>query len=129
MTEFGNLALVEERDEQEGGKVAIRLPGVRSGDMAARVFKPEVRVCSLQFSPTGNYIRTHTHAHCLYTTLRISVGTDHNQALSTKCYCGISQVLQNTCYSKIVVSGSISCRQLVLSVTVMCSRYLDILGH
>jgi len=53
MTEFGNLALVEEREEREGGNVAIRLPGVRSGDMASRVFKPEVRVYCLQFSPTG----------------------------------------------------------------------------
>lgn len=53
MTEFGNMALVEEREEQEGGSIAIRLPGVRSGDMAARAFKPEVRVYCLQFSPTG----------------------------------------------------------------------------
>ncbi|KRT85698.1 hypothetical protein AMK59_1960 [Oryctes borbonicus] len=53
MTEYGNVALIEERDELEGGNVAIKLPGVRKGDMAARVFKPEVRVFSLQFSPTG----------------------------------------------------------------------------
>lgn len=54
MTQFGNMALVEEREEYQGGNVAIRLPGVRSGDMAARSFKPEVRVHCLQFSPTGN---------------------------------------------------------------------------
>lgn len=53
MTEFGNLALVEEREEREGGHVALRLPGVKSGDMASRSVKPEVRVYSLQFSPTG----------------------------------------------------------------------------
>lgn len=53
MTEFGNLALVEEREESEGGKVHLRLPGVRKGDMASRILKPEVRVYSLQFSPTG----------------------------------------------------------------------------
>lgn len=53
MTEFGNLSLVEEREEMEGGNVALKLPGVRSGDMAARTVKPEVRVFSLQFSPTG----------------------------------------------------------------------------
>ncbi|KAK3923293.1 Periodic tryptophan protein 2-like protein [Frankliniella fusca] len=53
MTEFGNLALVEEREEAEGGNVALKLPGVRSGDMASRNVKPEVRVFSLQFSPTG----------------------------------------------------------------------------
>jgi periodic tryptophan protein 2 len=64
MTEFGNMALVEEREEQEGGNVAVRLPGVRSGDMAARAFKPEVRVYCLRFSPTGNYRFT-------YSTLKI----------------------------------------------------------
>ncbi|XP_025828852.1 periodic tryptophan protein 2 homolog [Agrilus planipennis] len=53
MTEFGNLNLIEEREENEGGNVAIRLPGVKKGDMAARSFKPEVRIYSLQFSPTG----------------------------------------------------------------------------
>lgn len=53
MTEFGNVALVEEREDNEGGKVALRLPGVRKGDMASRNIKPEVRVFSLQFSPTG----------------------------------------------------------------------------
>lgn len=42
MTEYGNLALIEEREELEGGNVAIKLPGVRKGDMAARNFKPEV---------------------------------------------------------------------------------------
>ncbi|KAJ9599045.1 hypothetical protein L9F63_010502, partial [Diploptera punctata] len=50
MTEYGNMALVEDREEDQ---VAIRLPGVRSGDMASRAFKPEVRIYCLQFSPTG----------------------------------------------------------------------------
>ncbi|XP_012279845.1 periodic tryptophan protein 2 homolog [Orussus abietinus] len=53
MTEFGNLNLVEGREETEGGTVTLRLPGVRRGDMASRSAKPEVRVFSLQFSPTG----------------------------------------------------------------------------
>ena len=75
MTEFGNLALIEEREEREGGNVAVRLPGVRSGDMAARVFKPEVRVYCLRFSPTGNYISTYTSEHCLYSTLCIYFNT------------------------------------------------------
>ena len=48
MTEFGSLALVDE----ESGK-RISLPGVRSGDMASRHFKPEVTVNCVQFSPTG----------------------------------------------------------------------------
>lgn len=57
MTEFGNVALVEEREENEGGTVTLRLPGVRSGDMASRSMKPEIRVYSLQFSPTGIFRR------------------------------------------------------------------------
>lgn len=43
MTEFGNIALIEERENSEGGNVTIRLPGVKSGDMASRSTKPEVR--------------------------------------------------------------------------------------
>ncbi|KMQ93304.1 periodic tryptophan protein 2-like protein [Lasius niger] len=50
MSEFGNRALIEHR---EGGNISLHLPGVRSGDMASRRVKPEVRVLCLQFSPTG----------------------------------------------------------------------------
>lgn len=53
MTDFGNLALVEQREELEGGDTKIRLPGVLKGDMAARSFKPEVTVFSVRFSPTN----------------------------------------------------------------------------
>lgn len=53
MTEFGNMALVEKREELEGGNVMIRLPGVQKGDMASRNFKPEVNVFCVRFSPTG----------------------------------------------------------------------------
>lgn len=53
MTEFGNMALIEEREDSRNGPVTLRLPGVRSGDMASRSFKPEVRVSQLQFSPNG----------------------------------------------------------------------------
>uniref|UniRef100_S4NTU2 No child left behind n=1 Tax=Pararge aegeria TaxID=116150 RepID=S4NTU2_9NEOP len=53
LTEFGNMALVENRDELEGGDVHLRLPGVKAGDMADRRVKPEVRVHCIRFSPTG----------------------------------------------------------------------------
>ncbi|XP_072941453.1 periodic tryptophan protein 2 homolog [Epargyreus clarus] len=53
LTEFGNIALVEERTELEGGNVNVRLPGVQAGDMADRQVKPEVRVHCVRFSPTG----------------------------------------------------------------------------
>ncbi|XP_032485862.1 periodic tryptophan protein 2 homolog isoform X1 [Phocoena sinus] len=52
MTEFGNLALIDQDAMEEGG-VPIPLPGVKKGDMSSRHFKPEIRVTSLRFSPTG----------------------------------------------------------------------------
>uniref|UniRef100_A0A8D8G919 Periodic tryptophan protein 2 homolog n=1 Tax=Culex pipiens TaxID=7175 RepID=A0A8D8G919_CULPI len=53
LTEFGNMALVEEREQLEGGNVAIALPGVRRGDLSARNQKPEINVFAVRFSPTG----------------------------------------------------------------------------
>lgn len=47
------MALVENRDELEGGNVNLRLPGVQKGDMASRNFKPEVNVFSVRFSPSA----------------------------------------------------------------------------
>ncbi|XP_023282855.1 periodic tryptophan protein 2 homolog [Seriola lalandi dorsalis] len=52
MTEFGSLALVDE-GAGDGEGVNISLPGVKKGDMSSRHFKPEIRVSSLRFSPTG----------------------------------------------------------------------------
>uniref|UniRef100_A0A3P8SH77 PWP2 small subunit processome component n=1 Tax=Amphiprion percula TaxID=161767 RepID=A0A3P8SH77_AMPPE len=52
MTEFGSLALVDD-GTGDGDGVNISLPGVRRGDMSSRHFKPEIRVSSLRFSPTG----------------------------------------------------------------------------
>ncbi|KAF7997143.1 hypothetical protein HCN44_005420 [Aphidius gifuensis] len=67
MTEFGNIALIEEREANEGGKVSIRVPGARKGDMASRNFKPEIRVYSLQFSPTGqSFAATTTEGLSIY---------------------------------------------------------------
>lgn len=55
MTEFGYASLIEEREENEGGNVKVRLPGVVMGDMAERSAKPEIRVFYIQFSPLGKY--------------------------------------------------------------------------
>ncbi|XP_076839632.1 PWP2 small subunit processome component [Brachyhypopomus gauderio] len=52
MTEFGSLALVDE-GAGDGDGVELSLPGVKRGDMSSRHFKPEIRVSSLHFSPTG----------------------------------------------------------------------------
>uniref|UniRef100_A0A182M980 Small-subunit processome Utp12 domain-containing protein n=1 Tax=Anopheles culicifacies TaxID=139723 RepID=A0A182M980_9DIPT len=53
LTEFGNMALIEEREELEGGNVALKLPGATKGDLAARNVLPEVKVDSVRFSPSG----------------------------------------------------------------------------
>lgn len=53
MTEFGYAALIEEREDNEGGNVKLRLPGVVKGDMSERSVKPEIRLFSIQFSPLG----------------------------------------------------------------------------
>lgn len=72
MTEFGNINLIEEREEKEGGKISIRLPGVQKGDMASRSFKPEIRLFCLQFSPTGQqWAAATTEGILIY-----SLGTD-----------------------------------------------------
>lgn len=54
MTEWGSLSLVDEGEGDVAGK-SISLPGVRSGDLSSRHWKPEVRVSCVQFSPTGYY--------------------------------------------------------------------------
>lgn len=67
LSEFGNMALVEEREELEGGRVAIRLPGVQRGDMSSRRFQQEVRVFSVKFSPTGQaFAAAGTEGLCIY---------------------------------------------------------------
>ncbi|XP_053398750.1 periodic tryptophan protein 2 homolog [Mercenaria mercenaria] len=48
MTEFGSLSLVDTDEDRD-----ISLPGVKKGDMSSRHWKPEVRVSSVKFSPTG----------------------------------------------------------------------------
>lgn len=66
MTEFGSLALVDE-GAGDGDGVDISLPGVRRGDMSSRHFKPEIRVSSLRFSPTGrSWAATTTEGLLLY---------------------------------------------------------------
>ncbi|XP_053721921.1 PWP2 small subunit processome component [Synchiropus splendidus] len=66
MTEFGSLALVDEGAGDEDA-VNISLPGVRRGDMSSRHFKPEIRVSSLRFSPTGrSWAATTTEGLLIY---------------------------------------------------------------
>ncbi|XP_036334359.1 periodic tryptophan protein 2 homolog [Rhagoletis pomonella] len=67
LTEFGNMALVETREELEGGNVAIGLPGVQKGDMASRSLKPKIKVFSVRFMPTGQaYAVACTEGLCLF---------------------------------------------------------------
>lgn len=66
MTEFGSLALVDD-GAGDGEGVNISLPGVRKGDMSSRHFKPEIRVSSLRFSPTGrSWAATSTEGLLVY---------------------------------------------------------------
>ncbi|KAM9836167.1 PWP2 small subunit processome component [Aulostomus maculatus] len=66
MTEFGSLALVDE-GAGDGDGTHISLPGVRRGDMSSRHFKPEIRVSSLRFSPTGrSWAATTTEGLLIY---------------------------------------------------------------
>ncbi|GAB1610565.1 periodic tryptophan protein 2 homolog [Argonauta hians] len=55
MTEWGNIELIDEADDDDDAAAAkaISLPGVKRGDMSSRHWKPQVRVCSVCFSPTG----------------------------------------------------------------------------
>ena len=50
MTDFGNLALIEDRDDP-GSR--IKLPGTKAKDMSSRTLDMEVNVLELGFSPTG----------------------------------------------------------------------------
>lgn len=61
------MALVENRDVNEGGNVALRLPGVRKGDMASRNYKPEVQVFSVRFAPSAqSYAAATTEGLLIY---------------------------------------------------------------
>ncbi|KAK6626362.1 hypothetical protein RUM43_006673 [Polyplax serrata] len=73
ITDFGNIGLIEKR---ERGDVKIRLPGVRQGDMATRGFKPEIRVFSLEFSPTGQAWAAATTEGLLIYSLNMSMVFD-----------------------------------------------------
>jgi len=49
MTEFGNLALVEDRSDGSN----INLPGTKAKDLSSRTVKLDITVSGLRFSPTG----------------------------------------------------------------------------
>ncbi|OQR75106.1 periodic tryptophan protein 2-like [Tropilaelaps mercedesae] len=53
MSEFGNLNLVEERDDDPTMLVKMNLPGSKKLDNSTRTYRPEVRVAAVRFSPTG----------------------------------------------------------------------------
>ncbi|XP_041358721.1 periodic tryptophan protein 2 homolog [Gigantopelta aegis] len=65
MTEWGNLSLVDQGEGDDGK--TISLPGVRKGDMSSRHWKPEVRITTVQFSPTGrSWAATTTEGLLIY---------------------------------------------------------------
>ncbi|RUS87693.1 hypothetical protein EGW08_004534 [Elysia chlorotica] len=65
MTAWGSMALVDTGQSEDG--TAIALPGVKRGDHSSRFWRPEVRVYSLQFSPTGkSWVACTTEGLLLY---------------------------------------------------------------
>lgn len=63
MTEFGNLALIEDREDG----TSLKLPGTKKADMSSRTFRPEVRVTGLRFSPSGrSFAATSTEGLLVY---------------------------------------------------------------
>lgn len=79
LTEFGNMALVERREELEGGNVAIGLPGVQKGDMASRNFKPKIKIFALRFMPTGQaFAVATTEGLCIYSLDKGMIKRIHN---------------------------------------------------
>ncbi|OQV20534.1 Periodic tryptophan protein 2-like protein [Hypsibius exemplaris] len=67
-TEMGQRGLMD-LDEDDSDRQKLSLPGVRSGDMASRHFKPEVTVYSVQFSPTGqSWAACSTEGLMIYST-------------------------------------------------------------
>uniref|UniRef100_A0A1B0FLN1 Small-subunit processome Utp12 domain-containing protein n=1 Tax=Glossina morsitans morsitans TaxID=37546 RepID=A0A1B0FLN1_GLOMM len=103
MTEFGNMALIEQREETEGGKVAIRLPGVQKGDMAARNFKPEVKVFSVKFSPTGqSFAAACTEGLCIYSLDKGVVFDPFNLSLEVTPK-AVKDAVKNGEYSKALI--------------------------
>ncbi|CAG0915029.1 unnamed protein product [Notodromas monacha] len=64
MTALGNIGPIGIRGEEGAG---IALPGVKAGDMAARTYRPEVRVSCVQFSPNGrSFAATTTEGIVMY---------------------------------------------------------------
>uniref|UniRef100_A0A5S6QPD6 WD_REPEATS_REGION domain-containing protein n=1 Tax=Trichuris muris TaxID=70415 RepID=A0A5S6QPD6_TRIMR len=53
LSEFGNLALVDDHENGAEMGVQISLPGFRANDPGVRTYKPEIYVSSVQFAPTG----------------------------------------------------------------------------
>ncbi|XP_014211564.1 periodic tryptophan protein 2 homolog [Copidosoma floridanum] len=103
LTEFGNLGLVEERAESEGGNVALRLPGVRKGDLASRNMKPEIRVFCLQFSPTGQAWSAVTTEGLLIYSLDVGLVFDPFELELGITPMTVKETLRKTDYSKAVM--------------------------
>ena len=68
MTEFGNLALVEDREDPRN-KSSIKLPGSRKGDLSTRSQNQQVVVNGLEFSPTGRDFAAATTEGLLFYSL------------------------------------------------------------
>ncbi|XP_011298217.1 periodic tryptophan protein 2 homolog [Fopius arisanus] len=139
ITDFGNLALVEEREEREGGHVALRLPGVKSGDMTSRNIKPEIRVYSLQFSPTGQAWAAATTEGLLIYSLDVALVFDPFQLELGITISSVVEVLETGEYAKALMMAlrlnekdlirnvieRIPCEDVELTVATLSHLYID----
>ena len=97
MTEAGAVELIseDEEDAEEDMAADIKLPGVHrgihtcvecliiltalfpAGDMSSRRTRPEIRVKSLQFSPTGDFSHSFTPSRVSLTSSLLSRQVSH----------------------------------------------------
>ena len=75
ISEFGNLNLVEQRDDPSE-EVKMHLPGSKKLDNSSRSFRPEVRVAAVRFSPTGRAFSAVTTEGLLTYSLDSTVAFD-----------------------------------------------------
>lgn len=54
MSELDNMAIIEKREDLEGGNELLMLPEEQKRDVTSRNFKPEINVHCVKFSPTGD---------------------------------------------------------------------------
>jgi periodic tryptophan protein 2 len=101
MSEFGNLALIEDRSDG----TALKLPGAKHVDMSSRTFKLEIRVAALRFSPTGRSFAAVTTEGLLVYSLDRHLVFDPYQLETKITPRTIRQAVKTGAYSQALVTA------------------------